>query len=129
MRAVIAAFVVALLAIQVNAIQDPDPVEVYPGQRVAWDPADATAMKETNYYEFRHSPTAIWRKVGLTREWPIPALPEGEYGLELRACRERKEKDTMAIVKLCSVPSYLRIRMLAAGAPKSPRNFLVKCHP
>lgn len=93
--------------------------EVYPGDRIAWDPGDAASVKRTTHYEFRHTEATPWRSVGLIREWPIPNAPPGEYVLQIRACRRTS----------CSDPASLRVRILPPNVPRMPGNFLVKCRP
>lgn len=121
------AFLVCVAAVVAWA-QDPI-AEVFPGDRIAWDPADAASIKRTTHYEFRYAedssmpgipaPGVDWRSVGLIREWPIPRVPEGIYTLYLRGCYKTA----------CSGAAMLRVRILAPGAPRTPTNFLPKCRP
>lgn len=104
----------------VSAQPEPLP-EIYPGQLFAWDPAGATSQKRTAWYEYRYHHDLGWRKVGLTRQWPMPTtLPPGEYQLEVRACNA---------LGVCShPPATLRVRLLPADAPpRSPINVFPVC--
>lgn len=116
--------VVVLVSWTVQCQQDPIP-EVYPGDKVAWDPADTASQKKTNYYEFRILGVVPWRRVGLTEQWPIPAVIAGTYTIEVRACQTIEKQPN------CSPETPLRVRILAPDSlptpPRPPANLLPVC--
>jgi hypothetical protein len=129
-RVFLSAFVIvvtlALAGRFLRAQESEELPEVYPGQLVAWDPADSASQKKTNYYEFRIEGVTQWRKVGLAETWPVPTVIAGTYRIEVRACQTLKDKPPN-----CSSGTPLRVRILAPDSlptpPRPPANFLPVC--